>query len=167
VSAVEQALEQGLHGVFGRRLARTHHAVDGNAGSELVGGFVGAQGLRDVGALVQFVGVHALDVLHAGAAQLLQQGFGQLVVGLGDDFAGVGINDVLGQHAAQQEVFRHADELGAGLLQLAGVAAVMRLSLATMTLPDLSVMSKRATSPAGARPRTPSARRCPSGGSCR
>jgi hypothetical protein len=52
----------------------------------------------------------------------LQQGFGQLVVGLGDDFAGVGVDDVAGHHAADQEVFGHADVRGAGLFQLAGVA---------------------------------------------
>jgi hypothetical protein len=74
------------------------------------------------GTLVEFVGVDALQVLHAGGAQLLEQGFGQLVVGLGDDFAGVGIHDVAGHHAADQEVFGHADVRGARLLELAGVA---------------------------------------------
>ena len=39
----EQAVEQRLDGVFGRRLAGTHHAVDRDARGELVGGLVGAQ----------------------------------------------------------------------------------------------------------------------------
>ena len=73
VRVVEQALEQGLHRVFRRRLAGAHHAVDGHARGELVDRFVGAQGLRNVRALVEFVGVDALQVLHAGGAQLLQQ----------------------------------------------------------------------------------------------
>jgi hypothetical protein len=58
------------------------------------------QRLADVGALVQLVGEDALDLLDAGAAQLLQQRFGELVVGLGDDLAGVGVDHVAGQHAA-------------------------------------------------------------------
>ncbi len=74
----------------------------------------------------------------------LSRVFGQLVVGLGDDLAGVGVNDVLGDDAAQQELFRHADMGGAETAPSSRVwRAVMRLSLATTTLPDLSVMSKR------------------------
>jgi hypothetical protein len=122
VRVVEQALEQGLHRVFGRRLAGAHHAVDGNAGGELVHGLVDAQRLADVRALVQFVRVDRLDVLDAGGAQLLQQRFGQFVVGLGNDLARVRVDDVAGDDAADQEVFRHADVRGAGLLQLARVA---------------------------------------------
>ncbi|MCY1508640.1 hypothetical protein D9M68_429550 [compost metagenome] len=122
VRVVEQALEQGLHRVFRRRLARAHHAVDGHARSELVHRFVDAQRLRDVRALVQFVRVDDLDVLHASRAQLLQQRFGQFVVGLGQDFAGVGVDDVAGDDAADQEVFRHADVRGAALLEFTRVA---------------------------------------------
>ena len=122
VGVVEQALEQGLHGVFRRRLAGAHHAVDGHARSELIGRFINAQGLRDVGALVEFVGVDDLQVTHASGAQFLKQGFGQLFVGLGDDFAGVRIHDVAGHDATNQEVFGHADVGRAGLLQLARVA---------------------------------------------
>jgi enamine deaminase RidA (YjgF/YER057c/UK114 family) len=118
VLAVEQAVEQRLDGVFGRRLAGAHHAVDGHARRQLVGGLVRRQRLADVGALVQLVRVEALDVLDAGRAQLLQQRLGQLVVGLGHDLAGVGVHHVAGQHAADQEVFGHADEAGAALLEL-------------------------------------------------
>ena len=48
--------------------------------------------------------------------------FGQFIIGLGNDFTGVGVDDVLGDHAADQEVFRHADAGGAALLQFAGMA---------------------------------------------
>ena len=122
VRVVEQAVEQGLHRVFGRWLARTHHAVDGDAGGKLVHGLISTQRLGDVGTLVQLVGVDALQVLHIGRTQLLQQGLGELFVGLGDDLAGVGIHDVLGHHTAHQEVFGHADVRGTRLLELAGVA---------------------------------------------
>ena len=66
VGVVEQALEQGLHRVFCWWLTGTHHAVNGNTGSELVHGFIGTQGLRDVGALVQLIGVDARQILHTG-----------------------------------------------------------------------------------------------------
>ena len=71
VGVVEQALEQGLHRVFGRRLAGAHHAVDGHAGGELVDGLVDAQRLRDVRALVEFVGVDRLHFLDAGVRSFL------------------------------------------------------------------------------------------------
>ena len=72
VGRVEQAMEQGLDRVFGRRLAGPHHAVDGDARRELVGGLVGRERLRDVGAFVELVGVERGDFLDAGDAQLLQ-----------------------------------------------------------------------------------------------
>ncbi len=122
VFAVEQAVEQRFDGVFGRRLAGAHHAVDGDTGGQLVGRLVGGQRLADVGALVEFVGEQDREFLHAGAAQLLQQRFGQLVIGLGDDLAGVGVDHVAGDDAADQEVFRHRDVRGARLLELAHVA---------------------------------------------
>eukprot|EP00042_Codosiga_hollandica_P059795 m.920339 g.920339 ORF g.920339 m.920339 type:complete len:594 (-) comp63583_c0_seq1:122-1903(-) len=121
VGAVEQAVEQGLDGIFRRRLAGAHHAIDRDAGSQLGLGLVRRQRLRDVGAFVQLVREQALDFLDAGLAQLLQQRVGQFVVGLRNDLAGVGVDHVLGQHAADQEVFRHRDVLRAGLLQLASV----------------------------------------------
>ena len=101
-------MEQRLDGVFGRRLAGAHHAVDGDARGELVGGLVGRERLRDVGAFVELVGVERRDFLDAGDAQLLQQRFGQLVVGLGEDLAGVGVDDVARQHAADEVVLGHA-----------------------------------------------------------
>jgi hypothetical protein len=72
VGVVEQPMEESLDGVFRRRLAGAHHAVDGNARGELVGGFIGRQGLRDVAALVEFVRVQARDFLDARKAQFLQ-----------------------------------------------------------------------------------------------
>jgi hypothetical protein len=56
----EQAVEQGLHGVLGGRLSGAHHAVDGDTGGPLVHRLVGAQGLGNEGAVVQFVGVQGL-----------------------------------------------------------------------------------------------------------
>ena len=56
----EEPVEQRFDRVLGRRLAGAHHPVDGDAGGGLVGRVVGAQRLRDVGALVEIVRVDRL-----------------------------------------------------------------------------------------------------------
>ena len=66
----EQAVEQVLGRVFGRRLARTHHAVDGDQRGHLVLGLVDAQRVADVRALVEVVTCRA-DLRDARFAQLL------------------------------------------------------------------------------------------------
>ena len=109
VGVVEQTLEQRLHGVFGRRLAGAHHAVDGHTGGKLVHRLIGAQGLRNVSTLVQLIGVNTRNFVDTRGTQLFQQGFGQLFVGFGHDFAGLGFHNVAGHDAADQEVFGHAD----------------------------------------------------------
>ena len=129
VFAIEQTLEQCFNGVFGRRLAGAHHAVDGDTRGGLVGGVVRAQRRRHVRTLIQVVRVQRLDFLHAGVTQLLEHAFGQFVVGVGQDFTGVRVDDVLRQHAAQQVVFRHADQLGARGIQVADVLGVDALVL--------------------------------------
>ena len=111
-----------MHRVFSRRLARTHHAVNGDTGGELVGGLIGAQGLRDVSTLVKFVGVNAGHVFDTSGAQLFQQHIGQLFIRLGNDFTGVGIHNVARHHTAKQKVFGHADVAGTRLLQVTGMA---------------------------------------------
>ena len=112
VGVVEQALKQRLYRVFGGWLAGTHHAVDGNPGGKLVHGFITAQGLRNVRALIELIRVDARQVLHAGCAQFFQQSLGQFLVGLGDDFTGVGFDDVAGHDSRHQKVFRYADVCG-------------------------------------------------------
>ena len=111
VFAVEQTVEQRLDRFFGRRFARTHHAVDRDAGGHLVGGFVDTQRLTRCSAtLIQIVRVQRLDVFDLRFAQLFEEFFGDFVVGVGDDFTGVAVDDVLRQHAAEQIVFRHRDD---------------------------------------------------------
>ncbi len=126
--AVEKTLEQRFHRFFGGRFAGAHHAVDGNASGHLVGGFVGAQRLRDVRTAIQVVRVERLDVVDVGGAQGAQHAFRDLVVRVGDDFTGIRVDDVLGQHAAVQEVFRHGDALdatGSQVAQMLGVDALV------------------------------------------
>ena len=62
-----------------------------------------------------------MQLLHAGFAQFLEQGFCQLVVGTGDQFTGVAVDDVLGNDTADEEVFWHADVRGFAFFQFAGV----------------------------------------------
>jgi hypothetical protein len=118
---IEQAVEQRLHGIFRRRLARSHHAVDRDARLPLVGGFVGAQRLRNVRASVQIVHVEGRDLADTGHAQLGQQFFRDFIVGAGEDFAAFLIDHCVAMHAANEEVFRHHDGFGARLCKLADV----------------------------------------------
>ncbi len=129
VLAVEQAIEQRLDCVLGGRLSRAHHPVDRNPGRHLVGGLVDAQRLRNVGTLVEVVGVRSAELAHVGRAQLLEQFLGQLVVRLGDDLAGLGIDDVVRQRASEQVILGHRHVLHAGRFQVADVLRVDPLVL--------------------------------------
>ena len=121
VGTVEQAVKQSLHRIFGRRLARAHHAVDGNAGSVIVSRIIQTQGLRNISALVELIGKQAGNFLHASFAQFFQQRFSQLIVGFGNNFARIFINDIAGNHAPEQEIFRHAHMGNASGIELANV----------------------------------------------
>ena len=118
---VEQPVEQRLDRVLRRRLAGPHHAVDRDARRPLVGGLVGAQRLRDVGALVEVVGVQGLERGDAGLAQLGEHLVGDLVVGAGEDLAGLRVDHVVRQRAADHEVVGHHDALHARGFHVADV----------------------------------------------
>ncbi len=118
----EQVGEQVLRGVLGRRLARTHHAVDLDLRLQLRLGRIQTQGVRHVRTMIVVVGVDGLQGLHALGAQLVQQFLGQRVVGAGDQLAGGLVDHALGQHAAQQVFVRHPQGVDAGLLDLPDVA---------------------------------------------
>src|SRR5581483_2170331 len=111
VLGVEQAVEQRLDRLFRRRLAGAHHAVDRYARGALVGGFVDAQRLRDVAALVEVVRVDGLDRVDAGLAQLREQGVGELLVGAREDLARLLVDDVVRERAPEEELVGHGDAL--------------------------------------------------------
>ncbi len=117
----EQAVEQRLDRVFRRRLAGAHHAVDRDARRVHVRGFVGTQRLRNVRALVQIVGEQSLDAVDLGLAQLREQRLGDLVVGIGDDLAGVLVDHVVRERAAEDELVGRADLLQPRRLHVADV----------------------------------------------
>ena len=118
----EQVVEQVLRGVLGRRLARTHHAVDLDQGLELGLGRVDAQGVGQVRATIQIVHPQGAHGIHAGLAEGLQLLVGDFVVGLGQQFAGGGVDHVMGQDAADHVVVRHGQGGNARGFQLLDVA---------------------------------------------
>ena len=111
-----------MHRVFGRRLSGAHHAVNCYPGGKFIDGFIAAQSLRYVGALIELVGIDARQILHAAGAQLFEQCLAQFLVGLGNDFTGVGLNNAAGNHAANQKIFGNTDMGRARLLELSGMA---------------------------------------------
>ncbi|MDT4829235.1 hypothetical protein FQZ97_626500 [compost metagenome] len=122
LGAEEQVVEQGLGGFLGRRLARTHHAVDLDQGFQLVAGGIDLQGVRNERTAVDVVGVQGLDADYLGLGDLHQHVGGQLGVALGNDLAGGRMHDGLGRGAAKDVVHRDFQFLDAGFFQLVDVA---------------------------------------------
>ena len=86
-----------------------------------VGGFVGAQGVGNIAALIQIVDVQGVDFTDAVNIQLRQQLFGDFIIGAGQYFAGFGHNHVGGQNFANQAVGFHIQAFNAGSGNLAQV----------------------------------------------
>jgi hypothetical protein len=118
----EQVLEQVLGGVLGRRLAGAHHAVDLDQRLEARLGRIDAQRVGDVRTAVQIVDEQRADLGDAASMSFADRGNRQDLVGLREDLAGLGVDDVVRQHLALQVLGRHRQALDAGLLQLAHVA---------------------------------------------
>ncbi len=119
----EQVLEQVLRRVLGRRLARTHHPVDLDQRLEPRTGRIDAQRVGDVRTAIQIVDVQRADLRDPGLDQLLDSLGGQLVVGLGQQLAGLGVDDVVGEDLALEIGRRHDQGRGRGLLQYRGRGA--------------------------------------------
>ncbi len=98
----EQVLEQVLGGVLGRRLARAHHPVNFDQRFQFVAGRIDIQRAGNVRSLVQVVEVEQIEFLDARIAQCFQQFLGHLRVGRGQHFAGLLVDDRVGDHAAHQ-----------------------------------------------------------------
>ena len=120
--AEKQPIEQAFDSVFGGWLAGTHHAVYRHTRRPLIGGFIGAQGLRNECAVVQIIGVQRVNFADAGNLQVMQQRLGDFIVGVGDDFAAVLVHDIGRNHAADQELFGYGQLVYAGLLHFADMA---------------------------------------------
>ena len=107
IEGEEQVVEQVLRGILGRRLARTHHAIDFHQRLERRLGVVDAQGMRDVGAAIEVVDVQRRHDFDTGLAEVLQLLGGDLVVGRSQQLAGLAVDDVGGQDAADRVIVRH------------------------------------------------------------
>ena len=118
---IEQAVEQGFDRVLGGRFAGAHHPVDGNPRRQLIASLIDAQRRREIGAAVQIVHVERLEYIDTGLGESGNQVFGQFVIGIGQDLAGLGVDDVLSHDAADEVIHRHNDFLDAGLSQVANV----------------------------------------------
>ena len=124
IRAEEQILEQIFGRVTGGRLAGPHHAVDLDLRLQLAGGRIIAQGIGDVGAMIQVIGINGVEFQRLAGADLFQQFLGQLGVGRKFDLAGFGVKDVPGEHLAQQEFRRDRQGAKARLFNLANMPRI-------------------------------------------
>ena len=75
--------------------------------------------MRNERALIQIVGIQSIDLGDASFLQLVQQGFGDFFIRIGDDLATVFIHHIGSQHTTDQEVLRHTEFLDVIFLHLA------------------------------------------------
>ena len=124
----EQVVEQVLRGVLGGRFARAHHAVDVHQRFEAVARDVEGQGVRDVRAAVDVVGVDGVDALHAFLHQPVENLVAELGVAGHENLAALLVHDVHRRapgllRGALDDVFAgHVETVAAGLLQQPHVA---------------------------------------------
>ena len=116
----EQRLEHRLRRVDRRRLARAHHPVDVEERILAVLVLVDGQRVADVAAHVDVVDLEQLQLLLAELGKRLEQLGGDLVARLGVDLAGLQVDDVLGDVAADQRLVGDAQRLDLLLLELLG-----------------------------------------------
>ncbi len=114
----EQAREQRLCCLQGRRLARAHDPVDVDQRFFAVGVLVGRQGIAHIGPNIDVVDGQRRQLLAAGVAQLLQQLLRDLIAGLGVDLAGLLVDDVSGDVPADDLFVADQNLLKAPLDQL-------------------------------------------------
>ncbi len=107
----EQALEKRLRRLERRRLARAHHAIDVDERILAGGVLVDEQRVADVGADRDVIDRQHWQLGDLARLDLVQQRLGDLVAGLGVDLAGLLVDDVDGEVAAEQLVARNQDLL--------------------------------------------------------
>ncbi|MEH2616270.1 hypothetical protein V1285_001216 [Bradyrhizobium sp. AZCC 1620] len=115
----EQRLEHALGRIDGRRLARTHHAIDVEQRVFTRHVLVGMQRVADVGADIDVVDVEQRQFLVAMLVERLERLLSELLAGFGVDFTGLRIDEILGEIIADQLFIRQPQRLEALFLQLA------------------------------------------------
>ena len=114
----EEAIEERFNRFFRRRFAGTHHAVDRNAGSQLIRRVVQTQSRGNVRAVIQLIRKERFNLGHAGKTELRQKIGRHFIVAIGNDFTRFFIDDVLGKHAAEHIFIGNVDRRHAGLRQI-------------------------------------------------
>src|SRR5262245_12761455 len=115
----EQRLEHVLRGVERRRLARAHHAIDVEQRVLARHVLVDIERVADIGADIDMVDVEQRQLLVAGLDQHLEILLGDLLAGLGEDFTGLRVDQILGDVMSDQLLVGHAQRLEPLLRQLA------------------------------------------------
>ena len=126
----EEAVEERFNGFFRRRFTRTHHAVDRNAGGELIRRIVKTQRVGNIGAMIELIRKERFDLAHAGRPQMFERRFRDFLIGLSNDFARLSVDNVLGEDASEEVIVRNRDRRHASLRNIAKMlgsnALVMR-----------------------------------------
>ena len=118
----EQRVEHRLRGVERRRLARTHDAIDVEQRVLARHVLVDRQRVADIGADIDVVDVQERQLLVAGVVERLQRLLGDLLAGFGVDFAGLRIDEILGEVMADQFLIAQPQRLEALLGELPRLA---------------------------------------------
>ena len=118
----EQRVEHRLRGVERRRLARAHDAIDVEQRVLARHVLVDRQRVADIGADIDVIDVEERQFLVAGVVQRLQRLLGDLLAGLGVDFAGLRVDEVFGDVMADQFLIGHPQRLEALFGELARLA---------------------------------------------
>ncbi len=100
----EHAIEEVFGGGVGRGVAGPNAGVDFAVGVFDGEGGVLAAGVDNGGVVGDFFLIEEFDVLDAGGHEAIELRFGQLIADLGQDLAGVGIDDIGGDVATRQIV---------------------------------------------------------------
>ena len=124
IRAEEQIFKQIFGRLRGGRFTGPHHAVDLNLRLQLAGGRVIAQGIGDVGAMVEVIGINGVKFQPLAFADLGQQFFGDLGIGRKFDLTGFGVENISGERLADQEFSRNRQGAEAGFFDLADMAGV-------------------------------------------
>ena len=146
VGIEEQAAEQRLGGLRRRRLARTHDAVDVDQRVVAVGVLVHRQRVADPRA-VRLIDRQRRQPGDAGLFQRGEPRLGQFLAGLGVDLAGLVVDQVLGDEAAEQ--IGAADQHFLGLL--GDAARLARASAWLRHRPPPRRSRRRRSAPAASR----------------
>ncbi len=116
----EQRLEHRLRRIQRRRLARAHHAVDVEQRVLARHVLVGRERVADIGTDIDVVDVEQRQFLVAVLVEHLHRLVGDFLAGLGVDFTGLRVDEVLGDVVADQLLIGQTQRLQPLLLELTG-----------------------------------------------